>query len=255
MKIYNLKYFALLLATVMISCSKDDLIKEADKEAVNESNSFVFEDCINNYVIDGKITYDHKEIANAAKNAWNVHYDYPHNKVVISTTPAEFEKYKKIDTEFASRLNETTTEKEINSRVTSDQLIPGLPYHDDKLVFYYEYNVGSDSERIYHFARRNIPDVDVAFNAMLQLKTNSTPQIDDFNIMFMGMFNLPTATDNDFQIHVINHSSTSKTFTVYAGTNYNGSSRSVTTNKYSNKRLYAGTFKFQNGTDIAGSLK
>lgn len=98
MKIFKLKFLALTLAaSALVSCAKDDVIKEADIKAISESNSFEFPDEINNYIIDGKITYDRREIANSAKDAWSIIYDYPQKKIVICTTPSELERYEKSD--------------------------------------------------------------------------------------------------------------------------------------------------------------
>ncbi len=123
MKIFKLKYLALsIVLATLSSCSKDYDLKEADKTATADSNSFVFEEGINNYVVDGQLVYDRKQIANAAKNPWNIHYDFPHNKVVISTTPVEFEKYKNSNIEFKTMLDdnaktpESTTEISDNSQ-------------------------------------------------------------------------------------------------------------------------------------------
>jgi hypothetical protein len=107
MKIFKLKYLVLsVVLSTLVSCSKDTAIETADKAAIAATDAFVFDDNYNNYVIDGKLTYDHKEISTAAKGAWNVHYDGSKNKVVISTTPAEFEKYKNSNLEFKNALAE-----------------------------------------------------------------------------------------------------------------------------------------------------
>lgn len=100
MKNYILN-FALFICLIAgsASCTNDSVLKDADQEAVQENNAFEFEDNISRYLIDGKLVNDRAEIANAAANAWNVHYDYPHNKVVISTTPATYDVYLKSDVE------------------------------------------------------------------------------------------------------------------------------------------------------------
>jgi hypothetical protein len=116
MKILKLKYVALILTIASFtSCSKDYAIEEADKTAIENSDAFVFEDGINNYVIDGQLTYDRKQIGKEAKDAWNVHYDIPQNRVVISTTPESFEKYKNSNLEFKKALQDNDREAKKNS--------------------------------------------------------------------------------------------------------------------------------------------
>jgi hypothetical protein len=129
MKIFKLKCLALALTLVTLgSCASDDALKDGEKTASKE-NAFVFEDDIKNYVIDGKLTYDRKEITNAAENAWNVHYDFPNNKVVISTTTEEFEKYKNSDIEFKNALAEN--ERNANDKVSVLSQNKALPTMTD----------------------------------------------------------------------------------------------------------------------------
>ena len=100
MKMFKLKYFVLVVIIVtQWSCAVNDDIKDSNTAATN-SKSFVFEEGIDHYIIDGQITNDRQIIVQAAKNAWNIHFDYPVNKAVISTTPDEFEKYKNSNLEF-----------------------------------------------------------------------------------------------------------------------------------------------------------
>ena len=95
-KILSLSFFVMSLA----SCMKQDVIETKAKEEEEIINSFTFQDEIKEYVIDGKTVTDHQQIANVAKNAWNVHIDYPNEKVVISTTPKMFDSYQNSNTEF-----------------------------------------------------------------------------------------------------------------------------------------------------------
>ncbi|RKS95525.1 hypothetical protein BC952_1215 [Flavobacterium limicola] len=255
MKIFKLKHIAVvLIAGLLVSCTATDTMPEVEQNATIETDGLPIENGTH-YVINGSVTNDINAVKIAAKDAWNIHYDYSKNKIVISTTPSEFEKYKKIDLEFASRLNESTIEKS-SARVAATELIPALPSHSGRLVFYYEYGVGTNFDQVFHFARRDVPDTSVAFESMRHVKGVQVPDGSfSFNVVLTGMFSYPTTSTNTYQIHVINHSSTSKTFTAYAGKNYSGESKSVTVAKYSDKRLYAGTFKFQNGTNVADSFK
>jgi hypothetical protein len=120
MKIFKLKYLAIALTLATLgSCASDDALQDGEKTA-SESNSFEFEEGYNNYVINGKLTYDRKEIASAAKDAYNLHYDGPKNRVVISSTPAEFEKYKNSNPELKAHLLANDEAAKINAS-KSDQ--------------------------------------------------------------------------------------------------------------------------------------
>jgi hypothetical protein len=151
MKNFKLKYVALILTVASFtSCSKDYAIEEADKTAIENSDAFVFEDNINNYVIDGEMTYDRKQIASSAKKAWNVHYDYPHNKVVISTTPEEFETDKKSDLEFKKNFEKNDTKENGESiPINSFSRIPAnTPDHSEGISFLYERTKASEAFHI-----------------------------------------------------------------------------------------------------------
>ena len=68
MKMFKLKYFVLVVIIVtQWSCAVNDDIKDSNTATTN-SKSFVFEEGIDHYIIDGQITNDRQIIVQAAKN-------------------------------------------------------------------------------------------------------------------------------------------------------------------------------------------
>lgn len=105
MKIFKLKCIAVVMMTgLLVSCTATDNLPEADKVATEASNGFVLPEKINHYIIDGKLKYDRKEIANAAQDAWNVEIDFVKNKMTISTTSKEYDKYVNANPELKAEM-------------------------------------------------------------------------------------------------------------------------------------------------------
>ncbi|WP_310556760.1 hypothetical protein [Flavobacterium sp.] len=231
MKIFKLKYVVLsLVLTTLVSCSKDSVIEAADKVAIAETDAFVFEDGINNYVVDGELTYDRKVIAEAAKDAWNVHYDYPHNKVVISTNKIELDKYMKSNVELKNALlendkNDKAEIAKINTpQVMASTFLPttGLPsdilsgfedknlivssYRLDNTKFFNQFVATSDDD----LTNRNvyISGVDVVNNIQYPFELSENA---NYSYLFTGPFSY-------IRVVMINENSTStltKTFYKY----------------------------------------
>ena len=229
MKIFKLKYVALALTLATLgSCASDDSLKEGEKTTADE-NTFVFEDGINNYVINGQLTFDHKVIGNAAKDAWNIHYDYPHNKVVISTTSGEFEKYKSSDTEFKSRFESPnlTPAVENNGTNSSKAAVTYNQYdainYTNHLVFYW-HDASGQQYTIFPVVRNN--DVNIGFNAHY-IRNNATTYVGTFNIAGSRAFNTGAHDVND-DTYLRNTATTSKTITFFSGTNNTGTTTSIT---------------------------
>ena len=106
MKIFKLTYLAfVLVAGLLGSCTATDNLPEAAVNAAIENGDFVMDPNMH-YFVDGISTNDKDLIESKMKNAWNVHFDGSKNKVVISTSPAEFEKYKDSNIEFKNALAE-----------------------------------------------------------------------------------------------------------------------------------------------------
>jgi hypothetical protein len=106
MKIFKLKYLAVVLVAGLLgSCTATDNLPEAAVNAAIENGDFVMDPNMH-YFVDGLSTNDKDLIESKMKDAWNVHFDDSKNKVVISTTPARFEKYKDSNIEFKNALAE-----------------------------------------------------------------------------------------------------------------------------------------------------
>ena len=234
MKIFKLKYLMLsLVATGLVSCVKDDIIQSADKEAVTELNSFVFQEEINNYVIDGKVTYDRSEIANAAKEAWNVHFDYPHSKVVISTTPAKFEEYKNSNLEFKTALIE---DDKASTHVTNKAVAVGIHNgkydainYDSNLVFHFQ---NTTDKYHYIFVRAANTNINSQVSTH-RISNDGTLSTANLNLNSAGMF-----TTNSTKGFLKNNSnSQSRTITFYKYIDYIGPNLSVTVGSNKSKRI------------------
>jgi hypothetical protein len=119
MKNFKINFALFSFVVVLItSCANDSTLENADN-ATNDS--FVFQDGINNYEVNGKLEYDRKLIANSVQNAHVIHYDYPHNKVAIFTTQQVFEKYKNSD-EVYKRAFEVPQEDEAISNTDLNEV-------------------------------------------------------------------------------------------------------------------------------------
>ncbi len=139
MKLNKLKFLtATLLLILLESCSSNEGLQEGALKTADSQNSFVFDPAYDHYIIDGQLTTDHNQIANAAKDAWNVLYDVPKSRIVISTTPAEFEKMKDNDLDLKNSLEAKTIENieyknpnapiiNIEKSSTVSSLEPNLP--------------------------------------------------------------------------------------------------------------------------------
>ena len=240
-----------LVITALMSCSKDSDIEAADKDAITKTNSFVFEKEINNYVIDGQLTYDRTAIANAATSAWNIHYDYPHNKVVISTTPATFEKYKNsnlelknalIENDIAARKHDIAARKNGNKELDNKDTMASkavIGMHGGK------YNaLNFPGHRIFHYndsanSRHYLWPVNVATNTSAGIY--NVPNINSVgDLVYSGL--LLTAinffTGNSSKGYIRNTADNSDTvWTIYSGTNYTGTSRIFTLGRGTTRQL------------------
>ena len=130
MKIFKLKYLAVVLVAGLLgSCTATDNLPEAAVNAAIENGDFVMDPNMH-YFVDGISTNDKDLIESKMKNAWNIHFDGSKNKIVISTTPAKFEKYKDSNIEFKTALAENdkiAIINEKNSRATNINALNVLP--------------------------------------------------------------------------------------------------------------------------------
>ncbi len=229
------------------SCTKPDIIETAQKESEEIINSFVFEDGIREYAIDGKTVTDHPQIANAAKNAFNVHYDYPNERVVISTTPKMFESYQNSNTELKHALEQSdkavatdnNNEDNRSARVTAapPSYIPGFA---NKSVIGMRWKNTLNGITTEFFSVSS--DADLTTLAVRINVTNGSGTILDEGKSGTVNFNDITKTSTTyvtvFKCYMNNESSTnSLTRTFYTGKNYTGSSKTFTAPKNGNADL------------------
>ncbi|WP_394758293.1 hypothetical protein [Flavobacterium sp.] len=238
----------MLIIATQWSCAVDEGVKQADK-AVAATSDFVIEPNMN-YFINGALTYDYDAVKVAAKDAWNTHYDYSKNKVVISTNPTEFEKYKKNDIEFARRFEEGNEGNESNDKSTNSARIAAtyVPNHDDNLVFYYLSDYGTG---FYFFNFHVYPVNDTSLgisNVLIGLHNQTNYVIGSLNLE--NMFSTCTTTSSDYVVHLKNNNHLSaKTLTLYRYKNQStaAATRSFTVAKNEGLRMYAYNFRFSDG--------
>lgn len=249
MKIFKLKYLILGIVSVAsaVSCTKDDVVKDADLASIKSSNSFEFRDDINNYIIDGKLTYDRTEVANVAKDAWNVHYDFSKNRVVISTTPAKFEEYKNSNPEFKAALLEndkaskipivepTGPAKGANRAGDIDDYtnfeIGGIS-KNDMLIYKHRFSNYNTKLVVAHAA---LYDDDLTNRATVEWNQIDAPYVDTENIY--DLFTLSTVVDKLFFLSNDRNNNTKLTKTFYKNTSYGGTSTSFTLSNATTKNV------------------
>ena len=236
-----------LLAGLLGSCTASDNLPEASADAAVENGSFVIDPKVH-YIINGAVTHDFDAVKMAAKAAWNVHFDDPKNRVVISTTPAEFEKY--IDSNL--ELKNAMENNEYNSKVESAKIsqrstaIPtGGPAtvvsaYEDKSVIACSYNNSSNEKVFFQFVatyREDCGYMSGVHRMTLDATTGNT--ISDFQsgqINFRFIFQPNTL--KFIRIYLNNeHGSNSLTKTFYSGLYYSGSSYTYTAAKHGNVSL------------------
>jgi hypothetical protein len=273
MKIFKVKCMVLsfLLAT-MVSCSKDETIKEADNVATASSKSFEFRQDINNYLVDGQITYDRQLISKAAETAWNIHYDFPHNRVSISTTASAFNKYKNTAEAFKNNTETPEDDMEIAEKVfgTCDEY--GAINGNNKLEesyakageyqgvsnlldilnnsTYTNFSIGlyffignSDSSKFFTQFTNNT-DCNVYPQNTVKVNTAGTSVSTQLVNMSVVTKNLYSGTSS---IRLRNDALVAKNVTFYSGTKYTGSS--VVVSLKANKYVKFSTNLFSSFTD------
>lgn len=182
MKNFKIKYLSFAFMLVYFaSCSTSESVKDIESSE-QDTNAFVFDKDINNYVIDGVVNNDHEAIAAAAKDAWNIHYDYSENKVVISTTPNEFEKYRNSSVETRNEF-ETSTEEEQSTPPTKIRNLPKNNQSSNQVaratttdidILDYEYAEHTDYLKYHHHYNGSASnDFNVKSYAMISNNTNT----------------------------------------------------------------------------------
>ena len=232
-----------LLAGLLGSCTASDNLPEASADAAVENGEFVTNPSMH-YLVNGVVTNDKDLIKKSLSNAWNTHYDYSKNKVVISTNPTEFEKYKKNDIEFALRFKEGN---ESNDKGTNSARIAAtyVPNYDDKLVFYCDVKALL-YEEMYIFPITRVNDTDLYLANIFQLADLST-NYNIVSIIPVNMFGTVTKLSTTYKVYLKNNNHlSSKTLTIYRHKNLStgAATRSFTVAKNQGIRMYDVDFRF-----------
>lgn len=218
-------------------------------DAKDTSNSSFDIDTKMSYSINGKVTDDSELIKDAQKKAWNVHFDYSTNKVVISTTELEYKNYLNSDTEYNARLETNVVEaekaeKNNSLRVSSTTATAGtydkLNYPNHLMFVVAAYGTGSRVDRLSHYFFIG-PWNDTAYGRSVYAvrdDNNGALESDFFVPNGYKMFN-PQAERRAAEFtYMRNTSNVSKTMTFYENKAYSGASKSITVSKNSHTRVY-----------------
>ena len=237
MKIFKLKYIVVvLIAGLLGSCTSTDNLPEAAENAAIENGDFVM-DLNMHYLVDGLVTSDKDLIKNSINNAWNVHFDDSKGKVVISTNPAEFEKYKNANQEFKNALevNESNARIENKSVVQRVAAIPtGGPAtvvagFTDQSVIIISHAYPSS---FYYIQFHATSDTDLTTRAVYEMQFRSDGTLrSDFTYQPYKYVSLifSNSTYTDVRAVLNNESGTSTlTKTFYRNINFTGASQSYT---------------------------
>ena len=234
-----------LLAGLLGSCTASDNLPEASVDTALENGDFVMDPNMH-YLVNGVVTNDKDLIKKSLTNAWNTHFDYSKNKVVISTNSTEFEKYQSVDKDFAVRFNE----KSVNiDKSTNDARVAAtnVPNHNDRLVFYYEFSGLFDLFHIFHVYP--VDDTSVGISNVFYLTTGASTH-SFANLVLENIFSKCTVTSSDHVLHLKNNDHlNSKTLTLYRYKNQStgAATRSFTVAKNAGLRMYANNFRFSDG--------
>jgi hypothetical protein len=256
MKNIKLKYFAFaLMMLLQWSCAKTDIPEATKKESEEIINSLVFNDDIREYVLDGKTVTDHQQIADAAKKAWNVHYDYPNEKVVISTTPKVFDSYQNSNTEFKQALeqNAKAVATNSNNEETRSAKVAAVPAgappsiilaHQDKSMIGFSYEVITPRKTtLVHDFFIASSDADLTSTRMVIFSIDKSTGVSELDAFINPSYNFnnilkSTTSLTNFRCYMNNESRTaSLTKTFYEKANYTGPSLTVTAAKNTNINL------------------
>ncbi|WP_310557075.1 hypothetical protein [Flavobacterium sp.] len=245
----------MLIVATQWSCAVEDSVKEADKAAAATSN-FVIEPTMN-YFINGTLTYDYDAVKVAAKDAWNIHFDGSTNKVVISTTPDEFEKYIKSNGELEKALadnDRAAAENEILERQNSllrFTVPPGAPasfipaFADISVIgFNFRKIIAGGAELSESGIFSASSDSDISTKTIKQYSINESTGAVLIDAAQNNNYNLASILLSDvgnvygFAFYMNNESKVNTlTKTFYEGINYTGLSTTFTCAKNSNSNL------------------
>jgi hypothetical protein len=246
MKNIKLKYFALSLMMILQwSCATNEPLIDAK----NTNNSQFDIDTKMSYAVDGKVTGDLELIKNAQKKAWNVHFDYSTNKVVISTTELEYNNYLNSDKEYNARLEGNVIESQkaeannslrVNSTAATSGIYDKINYPNHLLFVVASYVKVSGKDRLFHFFFIG-PWNNTAYSSSkycIRDDNNGALDTELFNPNGYKMFS-PQAERTDAEYTFMrNTSNVSKTMTFYEKSGYQAPSRSITLSKHSHQRVY-----------------
>ncbi len=212
------------------SCATHEPLIDAKNDSDVNSTQFDIIPAMN-YIVDGKVTADKDLIKTVQKNAWNVHFNFPESKVVISTTEREFDEYVNSDEAFKTRLEENDRdavnhEKEINiisnSTASSARIsaTPTLRVDYSNTVFFNVAYRPLDKSRTEH----NSLAATSSQNTKAATTTNSTTSS---GTATKTTFKLTNTQENSFFTVSIRNSKESGTVTktFYRDINYGGTSK------------------------------
>lgn len=239
MKILKLKYFTLVLVIATLwSCAVNNEEIKNDATTVSKKNigGEVNDSDLKETIIDGVVVNSNFNKSTIIDNAFYVHFDYANNKLVILTTELEFNKQLKLNPEFKQhnevsqkniekvRKSETETSKNIlNSRIAVVEPFTELTHRDEG--FFTSKSSGTISYIM--------PGISVGYtNTALQMVQviSGTSYADGIYFQNIRPDALLHDTTTATERTVFRNSNNSKTISLQfrSGTNYSGTSRTVT---------------------------
>ncbi len=241
MKNIKLKYFAVALMMVLQwSCATNETLIDAknDSDIVSDTQFDVIPGM--KYIVDDKEIVDRNLLVTAQKKAWNVHFDFPENKVVISTTEREFSKYVNSNELFKQHLEENTRdainqqkEESIisNSSKSSsrDSATPTLRVDFSNTAFfnisYRPFSQPATTSNYVHYSFKASSNSDVFNLQHIAYKTTVTATTASTTTKILNV----TQGNNFYKVGIRNsQESGSVTKSFYALANYRGPSKAYT---------------------------
>ncbi len=229
-----------LIAGILGSCTASDNLPEADENAAKENGDF-FMDSNMHYSVDGLITSDKDLIKKSFTKAWNTHYDYSKNRVVISTNSTEFEKYKTSNLEFKKhfegsgefaevKLHPNTNMNATTSRATATasdyphKQFNGISHPNHLMWYIYDNKVAPYTPNV--LLVRNVSKTDTTTNtdfAAHSISSTGTATSFDLNPYGSRMFHkAEDRKTGDYTMLRNTSNSASKSVTFYKLINYGG---------------------------------
>lgn len=213
------------------SCATNEPLIDAKNDSDASSNSTQFDIIPGmNYIVDGKKTAERDLLVATQRNAWNVHFDFPENKVVISTTEKEFNRYVNSNEEFKIRLEENTREamnpriEETfmpNSSVSSSRVsaTPTLRVDYSNTAFFNISYKPSDATKIAHYTFAATNNFNVFKGLQQTNKTTPSQATATSTLLLLNQ----TQGNSAYKVAIRNSKESGvKTITFYTGESYGG---------------------------------